>query len=207
MDKFDSHTGIAAALLRPNIDTDTIIPSREMTRVSREGLKDGLFAAWRYTLPGSREANLNFILNRPAYSNTSIILSGDNFGCGSSREHAVWALKEYGIRAIIAPSFGSIFQNNCIRNGVLPIVLSNNMIKEMADWVEKDPQHNYLIIALPEQKIHWSTGKYFEFELDEAQKNMLIKGLDAISLTQVLDNKIDLFEQKDRLERPWIYLD
>ena len=207
MDKFDSHTGIAAALLRPNIDTDTIIPSREMTRVSREGLKDGLFAAWRCTLPGSREANLNFILNRPAYSNTSIILSGDNFGCGSSREHAVWALKEYGIRAIIAPSFGSIFQSNCIRNGVLPIVLSNNMIKEMADWVEKDPQHNYLTIALPEQKVHWSTGKYFEFELDEAQRNMLIKGLDAISLTQVLEKTIDLFEQKDRLERPWIYLD
>ena len=207
MDKFDTHRGIAAALLRPNIDTDTIIPSREMTRVSREGLKDGLFAAWRYTLPGSREANLNFILNRPAYSNTSIILSGDNFGCGSSREHAVWALKEYGIRAIIAPSFGSIFQSNCIRNGVLPIVLSNNMIKEMADWVEKDPQHNHLSIALPEQKVHWSAGKCFEFELDEAQKDMLIKGLDAISLTQVLDNKIDLFEQKDRLERPWIYLD
>ncbi|MDP6190887.1 MAG: 3-isopropylmalate dehydratase small subunit [Gammaproteobacteria bacterium] len=207
MNKFVSHTGITTPLLHPNIDTDTIIPSREMTCVSKKGLKDGLFAAWRYTLPGSREANPDFILNRPAYENTSIILSGDNFGCGSSREHAVWALKEYGIRAIIAPSFGSIFYNNCIRNGILPVVLSNNAIKQMADWVGQDPQRHLLCIDLAKQTVRWSSEKVFEFEQDKAQNDMLIKGLDAISLTRMLDHKINAFEQNDRLERPWIYLD
>jgi 3-isopropylmalate/(R)-2-methylmalate dehydratase small subunit len=207
LEKFVSHSGIAAALLHPNIDTDTIIPSREMTRVSRKGLKEGLFAAWRYTLPGSRETNPEFILNRPEYESTSIILSSDNFGCGSSREHAVWALKEYGIRVIIALSFGSIFHNNCIRNGLLPIVMADSAIKTMADWVEKDPQHHHLSIDLPAQTVRWLNGKLFKFELDEAQKDMLIRGLDAISLTQTLNEEIYTFENKDRLERPWIYLE
>ena len=114
MEKFQVHQGVAAPLLRINIDTDAIIPSREMKRVSKHGLGDGLFAAWRYTLPGGREPNPDFILNQSPFDQASILLAGTNFGCGSSREHAVWALVEYGIRAIIAPSFGSIFYNNCM---------------------------------------------------------------------------------------------
>jgi 3-isopropylmalate/(R)-2-methylmalate dehydratase small subunit len=123
--KFKKHTGIAAPMLRANIDTDAIIPSRELKRVSKEGLGEGLFAGWRYFNRGESDesANPDFILNQPEYGGASILLAGSNMGCGSSREFAVWALTDYGIRAIIAPSFGAIFHTNCIRNGLLPIVL------------------------------------------------------------------------------------
>ena len=119
----NQHTGIAAAIMRDNIDTDQIIPSREMKTVSRDGLGEGLFAGWRYTEPGGREPVPDFVLNRTEQQGTSVLISGENFGCGSSREHAVWALAEYGIRVIIAKSFGEIFHGNCLRNGVLPIAL------------------------------------------------------------------------------------
>jgi 3-isopropylmalate/(R)-2-methylmalate dehydratase small subunit len=116
-------TAVAAPLLRANIDTDTIIPSREMKSVAKTGLAAGLFAGWRYTAIGGREPNPEFVLNQPAYAGTRILLGGENFGCGSSREHAVWALHEYGIRAVIAPSFAPIFFGNCVRNGIVPVVL------------------------------------------------------------------------------------
>ena len=129
MEKFTTLTAIAAPLLRINIDTDAIIPSREMKRVSKDGLAEGLFAGWRYQTPGSREENPDFILNQAPYRQARILLSGINFGCGSSREHAVWALHEWGIRAVIAPSFGSIFQGNCVRNGIVPVVLDNAIVE------------------------------------------------------------------------------
>lgn len=141
MEKFTRLTAIAAPLLRINIDTDAIIPSREMKRVSKLGLSEGLFAGWRYQSPGSRAENPDFILNREPYRKAQILLSGLNFGCGSSREHAVWALHEWGIRAIIAPSFGSIFQGNCVRNGIVPVILDNAVIETLAPKIESDPDN------------------------------------------------------------------
>ena len=131
MDKFTRLTAVAAPLLRINVDTDAIIPSREMKRVSKEGLSEGLFAGWRYLSPGSREENPDFILNREPYRSAQILISGANFGCGSSREHAVWALHEWGIRCVIAPSFGAIFHGNCVRNGILPVVLAEDVVERL----------------------------------------------------------------------------
>ena len=146
-EKFEQHRGVAAPMVQANIDTDAIIPSREMKRVSKQGLGEGLFAGWRYSEVGGREPNPDFVLNRPEYRGCSILLAGPNFGCGSSREHAVWALKEFGIRAILAPSFGAIFANNCIRNGLLPLVIDEAVIAAIAPWVEADPVVNQLQIA------------------------------------------------------------
>ena len=204
MEAFETHRGVAAPLLRNNIDTDAIIPSREMKRVSKQGLGEGLFAAWRYTLPGGRETNPDFVLNRPEYAGTSILLGGLNFGCGSSREHAVWALKEYGIRAVIAPSFGSIFYSNCVRNGILPIVLEEALISALANCVERSPQQEQVQIDLPAQTISASHAEH-HFELDAGHKRMLLEGLDGIALTLDHAAEIDRFEAQDRQNRPWIY--
>ncbi len=148
MRKFDVLTGVAAPLLRANVDTDAIIPSREMKSVSKHGLADGLFAGWRYLAIGGREPDPGFVLNQPAYAGTSILLAGENFGCGSSREHAVWALDEYGIRAVIAPSFAPIFQGNCVRNGLLPVRLDAGAVARLAEAVAPDPQHRPVTVDL-----------------------------------------------------------
>lgn len=206
MDKFIVHQGIAAPILHINIDTDTIIPSSEMKRVSKRGLGAGLFAAWRYTRPGSRDPNPEFILNQAQFADTSIILARHNFGCGSSREHAVWALKEYGIRAIIAPSFSGIFFNNCIRNGILPVILPDDIINSLVGSVVGDPQQNQLRIDLPAQSISTADAQQFHFVLHEAHKMMLLNGLDTIALTETLTGEITRFERQDRRRRPWIYL-
>jgi len=205
MQAFTQHCGIAAPLLRPNIDTDAIIPSREMKLVSKHGLGEGLFASWRYTLPGGREPNTGFLLNQAAYKNCTIILAGSNFGCGSSREHAVWALAEYGIRAMIAPSFGSIFFNNCIANGLLPIVLDENTINAIAQWVEQNPQRNQLNIKLSDNSLTWADQR-IEFSLDADAREMLLSGLDRIDITLTRTGAIDQFECADRQRRPWAYL-
>ena len=206
MQKFQQHRGVAAPLMHNNIDTDAIIPSREMKRVSRSGLGEGLFAGWRYTLPGGREPDPDFILNQPAYQGASILLSGSNFGCGSSREHAVWALAEYGIRAIIAASFGSIFYSNCIRNGILPIVLQEDDVASLAEHVQCDPQGRPLLIDLPAEQIGTRDGQRFSFSMQPAHKHMLLEGLDGIALTLQRTGDIDAFERRDREQRPWIYL-
>ncbi|MEQ8516156.1 MAG: 3-isopropylmalate dehydratase small subunit [Chromatocurvus sp.] len=206
MQKFQIHRGVAAPLLRNNVDTDAVIPSREMKRVSKTGLGEGLFAAWRYTLPGGREPDPDFVLNQPAYRNTSILLSGSNFGCGSSREHAVWALAEFGIRAIIASSFGSIFYSNCIRNGILPIVLEGADVEFLAADVEIDPQGRPLLIDLPAERVITADDRVFSFSLQPAHKHMLLEGLDGIALTLQHADDIAAFEQNDRNRRPWVYL-
>ncbi len=186
---FTVHTGIAAALIQDNIDTDQIIPSREMKSVSKTGLADGMFAGQRYL--ESRTPNPDFVLNQPEYKDASILLSGKNFGCGSSREHAVWALKEFGFRAIIAESFGEIFYNNCVRNGILPIVLA-------VDDIAKLPVK--VTINLQEQTINT-----LEFEIDEGDKKMLVGGLDAIAMTWGHEAEIRAFLDNDKAARPWIY--
>ncbi len=206
MEIFTELCGVAAPILRINIDTDAIIPSREMKRVSKKGLGEGLFAAWRYTEVGGRKPNVEFVLNKPDYVNTTIILSGANFGCGSSREHAVWALAEYGIRAIIAPTFGTIFYGNCIRNGILPIELEDEKIQALAAQCEADPQQNRIDIQLEKQQVIAPSGDCYDFDIETAAKEMLLNGLDPIAVTFQLSDHIAAFEKKRKAETPWAFL-
>ena len=206
MQKFTVLTGVAAPLLRANVDTDAIIPSREMKTVSKSGLADGLFAGWRYARIGSREPNADFILNQPAYAGAQVLLAGENFGCGSSREHAVWALAEYGIRAVIAPSFAPIFRGNCVRNGILPVILDVASIARLADSMAADPQHLRVTVDLHRQRVAGPGNLEFAFELDTESREMLLAGLDAIDLTLKHRAAIEAFQVRDRARRPWIYL-
>ena len=206
MEKFLELTAIAAPILRINIDTDIIIPSREMKRVSKEGLGEGAFAGWRYQEPGSREENPDFILNQAPYQDAKIILSGDNFGCGSSREHAVWALVDWGIRSIIAPSFGSIFYGNCVRNGILPVVLEDKIVKELAKQVEQAPADNLISINLEHCTGTSPEGENYPFDIAPGDREMLMEGLDAIAVTMKRDDGILAFQARDHLKRPWVYL-
>jgi 3-isopropylmalate/(R)-2-methylmalate dehydratase small subunit len=193
-------SGVAAPLIRPNIDTDQIIPSREMKSVGKTGLADGLFAGWRYTAPGSRDPNPEFVLNQPGFAHAPILLGGPNFGCGSSREHAVWALHEYGVRAVIAPSFAPIFRGNCVRNGIIPVVLPEDAIEAIAG--EGAP----VTIDLPAQTVACGPLSY-SFEIDPSAKAMLAEGLDAIDLTFKHRSAIAAFQTRDRAARPWVYLE
>ena len=186
---FTTHTGTAARLQGDNIDTDQIIPSREMKTVSKTGLGVGLFAAQRYT--GERVPNPDFVLNQPGYEDTTILLAGKNFGCGSSREHAVWALLDYGIRAVVAESFGEIFYNNCVRNGVLPVQLSRAVIDGLGREVSID---------LPAQTVDGH-----RFEIADGDKRMLVEGLDAVDLTLAHEADIEAWEAADRARRLWAY--
>lgn len=206
MKKFDVHRGVAAALIRDNIDTDAIIPSREIKAVAKSGLEQGLFAGWRYLETGSRQADPDFVLNRPAQHGTSILLAGENFGCGSSREHAVWALLEYGIRVVIAPSFGSIFYANSIRNGLLPVVLDKRNVERIALETGTDPQAHQLYVDLLQLKVNTSQGQQFDFSIEPLAREMLLKGLDSIALTLEGAKWIDEFQNGDKVVRPWVYL-
>lgn len=206
MDKFTTLTAIAAPLLRINVDTDAIIPSREMKRVSKHGLSEGLFAGWRYQTPGSREENPDFVLNKAPYRNARILLSGVNFGCGSSREHAVWALHEWGILAVLAPSFGSIFQGNCVRNGIVPVMLDNAVIESLARQVESDPAKNLVTVDLVARVVVAPDGSRHDFPIPDADREMLLEGLDSIAVTLKRDAEILAFRERDRRRRPWIYL-
>lgn len=206
MKKFTPHTGIAAPLVRNNIDTDAIIPSVEMKRVSRHGLSDGMFAAWRYLDRVERVRNPNFILNQEAYQGASILLSGINFGCGSSREHAVWALSEYGIRVIIAVSFGAIFQSNCIANGLLPISLPADIVEQLVCFVDEDPSQHKLHIDLGKRTVTATEDFIVHFDVAESDADMLLNGLDPVAMTLRQDDQIHAFQEKDRNERPWVYL-
>jgi len=205
MQAFTLHTGIAAPMLRMNIDTDIIIPSREMKSVSKKGLSEGLFANWRYLEVEQRTVNPDFILNKPEYANASILLGGLNFGCGSSREHAVWALAEFGIRAIISPGFGSIFHQNCIRNGIAAIVLDAEQIKSISELVDSDPQSNKICIDLLKQVVRDSENREFNFEIDSGHKDMLVNGLDAIDVTLQQEASIAAFETRDKKNRYWLW--
>lgn len=204
---FLRHSGVAAPLLADNIDTDQIIPSREMKTVSRDGLGEALFAGWRYLVPGGRDVNPDFVLNKQAYKGATIIISGQNFGCGSSREHAVWALKEFGVLSIIAPSFGEIFFGNCTRNGILPIIANKNAIDALTRFVEADPQQHLLHIDLPQQTVSTDGEDSFGcgFDIDAYAKRLLTEGLDPIGLTLTHKAEIDGFLSEDENRRPWIY--
>lgn len=205
MQAFTHLSAIAMPLLRANVDTDAIIPSREMKKVSKQGLSEGLFAGWRYLDMGGRVPNPDFVMNDPVYARAAIILGGVNFGCGSSREHAVWALAEYGFRAIVAPSFAPIFQANCVTNGILPVELDADSIAAIAAWVEADPAANKVTIDLPAQTLS-AGGQSHGFEIGAEAKEMLIEGLDPIDLTLKLRPEIDAMRALGRIERPWAFL-
>ncbi|MEM7702335.1 MAG: 3-isopropylmalate dehydratase small subunit [Pseudomonadota bacterium] len=194
-------TGIAAPLnpdrLADNVDTDAIIPSREMRTTGRTGLADGLFAPWRYTNADTREENPDFVLNQAPYRASTILVAGSNFGCGSSREHAVWALAEWGIRAVIAEGFAPIFQGNCIRNFVLPVALPREACEALAN--------QEVTIDLAAQ-IVTSGADTHNFAIDPEAKQMLVEGLDAIDLTLTQSDAIQSWIGADKAARPWIYL-
>lgn len=200
-------TAIAAPLLRNNVDTDAIIPSREMRSVSKTGLAAGLFAGWRYSDVASRTPDPAFVLNQPAYAGAEILITGDNFGCGSSREHAVWALAEFGFRAVIAVSFNPIFQSNCVRNGVAPVVLAADEVERLAVDVTETPAPRRVTIDLEAQTVSVVDGPSATFVLGEEDRAMLLEGLDAIDLTMKLSGEIARFREVDRRVRPWVYLE
>ena len=195
--------GIAAPLLRINVDTDAIIPSREIKAVSKKGLSEGLFSEWRYTSMADRKPNEEFVLNQEPYNRSAILLTGDNFGCGSSREHAVWALQEWGIKALIGTTFGSIFFENCIRNGLLPIELSSNDMQKLIHYVEKDPASNQIMIDLEKLSINFGSS-VIVFDFDKKYQTLLLEGLDEIQQTLKLDNEISSFEEKHFERNPWL---
>jgi 3-isopropylmalate/(R)-2-methylmalate dehydratase small subunit len=206
MRKFDTLTAVAAPLIRANVDTDAIIPSREMRSVAKHGLAEGLFAGWRYKTIGGRDPDPQFVLNQDDYAGARILLSGENFGCGSSREHAVWALLEYGIVAVIAPSFAPIFHGNCVRNGILPVRLDAASIAELAAAVAPDPQRRRVTVDLVRQRVSGPGRLEFAFDIEPGQRDMLLEGLDAIDLTLKHRDAIEAFRAGDRERRPWIYL-
>jgi 3-isopropylmalate/(R)-2-methylmalate dehydratase small subunit len=204
MEKFTTLRAIAAPLLRENIDTDIVIRiERLVGATSASDLGRFAFEAWRYRPDGSEEPE--FILNREPYRRARILLALNNFGCGSSREGAVWALKQKGFRAVLAPSFGDIFFNNCFQNGVLPVVMAEAGIRALAAAVEADPENNQLTIDLLRQVVVAPDGAETAFRIDELRRQALIEGLDEIGLPMKRVEEIAAFRERDRERRPWIY--
>lgn len=193
MDKFTTLTGVAAPLPITNIDTDMIIPKQYLKTIARTGLGSGLFSELRFKDDGSE--NPDFVLNKPAYRNATIIVAEDNFGCGSSREHAPWALLDYGIRCVISTSFADIFYNNCFQNGILPAKVSKEDLKKLMDDASRGANAT-LSIDLAKQEITGPDGGVVKFDIDESNKHCLLNGLDAIGLTLVKEAQITSFEEK-----------
>jgi 3-isopropylmalate/(R)-2-methylmalate dehydratase small subunit len=201
MDKFTTLEGVAAPLKMINVDTDMIIPKQYLKTIKRTGLGTGLFSEKRYNDDGSE--NPDFVLNKPAYRNAKVLVAGDNFGCGSSREHAPWALLDFGIRCVISTSFGDIFYNNCFKNGVLPIQVSPEDLEKLFDDAERGSNAT-LTIDLPKQEIRGPDGGVVKFDIDPHRKHCLLNGLDDIGLTMVKGKQIDAFETKAKAARPWV---
>ncbi len=200
MDKFTTLTGIAAPMPLVNIDTDMIIPKQFLKTIARTGLGKNLFDEMRYTLDGAEIPG--FVLNQPAYRKSQILVAGDNFGCGSSREHAPWALLDFGIRCVIATSFADIFFNNCFKNGILPVVLPQAAIDHLMDDARKGANAR-ITVDLESQTVTASDGMTFAFEVDAFKKRCLLNGLDDIGLTLEKVTAIDAYEAKAATLRPW----
>ena len=200
MDKFTTLTGIAAPMPLVNIDTDMIIPKQFLKTIQRSGLGKNLFDEMRYTQDGAEIPD--FVLNKPAYRSAQIIVAGDNFGCGSSREHAPWALLDFGIRCVISTSFADIFFNNCFKNGILPIVLPQAAVDVLMKDAEKG-ENARMTVDLESQTVTTSDGQSFGFEVDAFRKHCLLNGLDDIGLTLEKAASIDAFEAKNATLRPW----
>ena len=201
MDKFTTLTGIAAPLPLRNIDTDMIIPKQFLKTIQRTGLGKSLFFEMRYDQSGNEIAD--FVLNRPAYRKAQILVTGDNFGCGSSREHAPWALLDYGIRCVIAPDFADIFYNNCFQNGILPIKLPQKEVDKLLDDASRGANAT-LTIDLEAQEIRGPDGGMIKFEIDPFRKHCLLNGLDNIGLTLEKSNAIASYETRMKSQHPWL---
>jgi 3-isopropylmalate/(R)-2-methylmalate dehydratase small subunit len=200
MQKFTELTGVAAPLPMINVDTDMIIPKDYLKTIERTGLGKGLFAELRYNDDGSE--NKDFVLNQPAYRKAQILVAGDNFGCGSSREHAPWALLDFGIRCVISTSFADIFFNNCFQNGILPIKVSKEDLAKLMDDAERGANAT-ITIDLANQEIHGPDGGTLKFEIDSFRKHCLLNGLDDIGLTLEKRDRIVRYEEQAALARPW----
>ena len=201
MEKFEKFSGIAAPMPLVNIDTDMIIPKQFLKTIKRSGLGVNAFAEMRYKSDGSEVED--FILNKEAYRDSSILVAGDNFGCGSSREHAPWALSDFGIKVVVSTSFADIFFNNCFKNGMLPIILPADQVKILMNDSEKGSNAR-IEVDLEAQTITSSDGKVFSFEVDPFKKHCLLNGLDDIGLTMEKSSSIDAFEKKLEIEQPWL---
>ena len=202
MEKFTKLSGVAAPLPMRNVDTDMIVPAQYLKTIKRTGLGKAAFYEMRYNEDGSE--NPDFVLNKPAYRNASILVTGENFGCGSSREHAPWALLDQGIRAIIAPSFADIFHSNCFKNGILPIVLPQETVDKLMEDAERG-QNAIITIDLEKQEITGPDGGSVTFDVDPFRKYCLLNGLDDIGITLQSVDKIDAFEDRERVNQPWLY--
>jgi 3-isopropylmalate/(R)-2-methylmalate dehydratase small subunit len=210
MEKFENFTGVVCPLDRANVDTDAIIPKQFLKSIKRSGFGPNLFDEWRYQDRGepgkdnsNRPLNRDFVLNDPRYEGAQILLARENFGCGSSREHAPWALADYGFRVIIAPSFADIFFNNCFKNGILPIELTAGRVEELFK-VAVGPQALRIAVDLPGQHLAPSAGEGIAFEVDPFRKHCLLEGLDDIGLTLQHVDEIRAYEERRRKEAPWL---
>ena len=201
MEKFEKFSGIAAPMPLVNIDTDMIIPKQFLKTIKRSGLGVNVFAEMRYKSDGSEVED--FVLNKQAYRDSSILVAGDNFGCGSSREHAPWALSDFGIKVVVSTSFADIFFNNCFKNGMLPIILPADQVEILMNDSEKGSNAR-IEVDLEAQTITSSDGKVFSFEVDPFKKHCLLNGLDDIGLTMEKSSSIDAFEKKLEIEQPWL---
>ena len=211
MKPFVVHTGLVAPLDRANVDTDAIIPKQFLKSIKRSGFGPNLFDAWRYTDKGepgmdnsNRPLNRDFVLNEDRYQGASVLVARKNFGCGSSREHAPWALEDYGFRSIIAPSFADIFYNNCFKNGLLPLVLTEAQVDRIIAEVAAFPGYK-LTIDLPRQRVIKPDGEELPFEVDGFRKDCLVNGWDDIGLTLRHADTIRTFEAQRRFEQPWLF--
>lgn len=204
MDAFTTLTGWVAPLDRLNVDTDQIIPKQFLKTIKRTGLREGLFYDWRRRKDGSQDPA--FFLNQPRYQQASILLARDNFGCGSSREHAPWALLDQGFRCVLAPSFADIFYNNCFQNGMLPVVLTGTEIQALFEGVTAREGYR-LTVDLAAQHVITPEGTTYHFEIDPFRKDCLYRGLDAIGLTLQHAEQITQYEQRRRTQAPWLFQD
>jgi 3-isopropylmalate/(R)-2-methylmalate dehydratase small subunit len=211
MTPFNAFQSLVVPLDRAHVDTDALLPKQFMKSIARTGFGDNLLDQWRYMDPGvpgqdisQRIPNPQFSLNQARYKGAQILIARENFGCGSSREHAVWALKDFGIRVLLAPSFADIFFNNCFKNGLLPIVLSQDLMEQLFNEVEYNPGYT-LGIDLESQTLSSSTGMSISFQIDATRKERLLKGLDDIGITLTQAHLIEDFEKRQRLHSPWLF--
>ncbi len=211
MDKFETFTGVVAPLDRSNVDTDAIIPKQFLKSIKRTGFGPYLFDEWRYMDHGepdmdctNRPLNTEFVLNDQRYSSAQVLLARENFGCGSSREHAPWALADFGFKVVLAPSFADIFFNNCFKNGILPIVLDDTVVDGLFGKAQ-GKQALEITVDLEAQELRLADGEAVAFEVDEFRKHCLLEGLDDIGLTLRHSDEIKAFEQQRRVKAPWVF--
>lgn len=202
MKAYKNHSSVVALLNRSNVDTDQIIPKQFLKKVERSGFGVHLFHDWRYLDDGSD--NMAFELNNPAFAGAKILLAGDNFGCGSSREHAPWAIEDYGFNTIISSSYADIFFSNCFKNGILAIVVSKEELKTLMDEVRANEGVRFTV-DLEQQTVTTAAGTVINFEIDPFRKHNLLNGLDDIGITLQFTDKIDAFEEKQKLQLPWLW--